>query len=348
MILKNIALFVPLGYYLVSSFSVSSVTAASRKKAICATIMTGAVISLVVEAAQYFSGRGVFDLNDLLNNVIGMILGVFLFLSLDRVWNGRLWLETIVSALLICVGVIGCFLIIRAVRKSNTYIDQFEFDIYDIRTDDTLTLSGCCKTWFIDTPPYKLFLKSEDGLISSLDTAIDDDSFTAVTETPSAGKYEILIEFQGYKRLDTQVFINGDHVEYVEGDVRGPEGIDLSDAVLKAYTQAYDTFVYQRGNSLIWLIGCELDNATSIIYQLRTNEPGNLPENRIYYGFDNRGFKPGSKNEKTSREKYRIFEAPIPEEYNITAVLVGFSVDKRVTWSDSFRIVRNEMPCAKD
>ena len=92
MILKNIALFVPLGYYLVSSFSLSPVNVVSRKKVVCVSIMTGAAISLVVETAQYFSGRGIFDINDLLNNVVGTIVGVFLFLSIDRVWNGRKWL----------------------------------------------------------------------------------------------------------------------------------------------------------------------------------------------------------------------------------------------------------------
>ena len=92
MILKNIALFVPLGYYLVSSFSLSPVNVVSRKKVVCVSLMTGAAISLVVETAQYFSGQGIFDINDLLNNVVGTIVGVFLFLSIDRVGNGRKWL----------------------------------------------------------------------------------------------------------------------------------------------------------------------------------------------------------------------------------------------------------------
>ena len=342
MIIKNIALFVPLGYFMISSFPSSAIAGLNRKRVICVSAIIGATIPLFVETAQYYTGRGIFDTADLLNNVIGTITGIFLFLFIDRIWNGRALPKAIVSILLICAGFAGCFLITEEVRSSNTFIDQFDFAVYDVKMDDALTFSGFCKTWYIETPPYRLYFKSEDGTIFSLDTNIENDTFTCLTEKPIVGKCEILIEFQGFKRLSTLTYINGDHVEYVEGEIQEPKGIDLSGAILKAYIPTYDTFVYQRGNCLVWLIGCELNDDTRIIYQLRTNEPEKLPIKRVQYGFDNRGFKPGGKNEKGTLEHYRIFEASLPEEYNITAVTVGFGLGKRVLWSKRFRVVHSE------
>lgn len=96
----------------------------------------------------------------------------------------------------------------------------------------------------------------------------------------------------------------------------------------------------QDGERLLWLIGTEVDKSTEVIYHIHTDEPEKLPGKRAQYGFDNRGFRVGpekAENELESIGHYRVFEKEIPEEYNVTAVVVGFNTDGIVTWTDSFR-----------
>ena len=82
----------------------------------------------------------------------------------------------------------------------------------------------------------------------------------------------------------------------------------LAETVLRAYSAEYDAYVFQKGDMLIWLIGYEIEPTTEIIYHIRTDEPEKLPENRIQYGFDNRGFRSESENELESMVKYRVYE----------------------------------------
>lgn len=101
------------------------------------------------------------------------------------------------------------------------------------------------------------------------------------------------------------------------------------------------SLVYQDGDRLLWLIGTDIDKNTEVIFHIHTNEPEKLPERRVQYGFDNRGFRVGAEradNEMTSIDHYRVFEKEIPEEYHVTAIVVGFNTDGTVTWNDSFRI----------
>ena len=99
--------------------------------------------------------------------------------------------------------------------------------------------------------------------------------------------------------------------------------------------------VYQDGERLLWLIGKEIDKNTEVIYHIHTDEPEKLPEKRIQYGFDNRGFRvcaEQAENEFEGIEHYRVFEKEIPGNYHVTAIVVGFNTDGTITWTDSFRL----------
>ena len=110
---------------------------------------------------------------------------------------------------------------------------------------------------------------------------------------------------------------------------------------------------------LYWICLCELGHIiklistkrsgsswkTEIIFHLHTNEPQNLPAHRKKYGFDNRGFRAGAKNEITKRMrcgKYRVFVRDIPEEYNVTAVTVGFNTGGIIQWTRCFRLAKQK------
>ena len=63
----NIILFFPFGFL----WDVIR----KNKSNIWEIVLIGTVLSLSVEIMQYFSTRGVFDIEDLITNVIGMIIG---------------------------------------------------------------------------------------------------------------------------------------------------------------------------------------------------------------------------------------------------------------------------------
>lgn len=71
-IILNILLFVPLGYMLPCIFR-------KLQKALCVVVLIGFVCSLLTETIQLVTHLGWFDLDDLLNNTIGCIVGVVLF-----------------------------------------------------------------------------------------------------------------------------------------------------------------------------------------------------------------------------------------------------------------------------
>lgn len=76
-IILNILLFVPFGYMLPCLFK-------KLQKALWAVVLTGFVCSLLTETIQLVTHLGWFDLDDLLNNTMGCILGVILYRSFLR------------------------------------------------------------------------------------------------------------------------------------------------------------------------------------------------------------------------------------------------------------------------
>ncbi len=144
--------------------------------------------------------------------------------------------------------------------------------------------------------------------------------------------------------MPTGVWVNKNaKIEYTLENAIIPSGVPES-AVLKAYVPAYDTYVFENMGSILWLIGWDkLDKNTEIIYHLHTNEQNELPEHRIQYGFDNKGFntETGSRivlgTEEDSIRNYQVFEKEIPTGYNVTVILVGFNTEGTVTWNRSFR-----------
>lgn len=71
-IILNIMLFVPFGYMLPCLFK-------KLQKALWKVVLTGFFCSLITETIQFVTHLGWFDLDDLLNNTIGCILGVILY-----------------------------------------------------------------------------------------------------------------------------------------------------------------------------------------------------------------------------------------------------------------------------
>ena len=284
---------------------------------------------------QFFTYRGMLDVDDLISNVCGAAVGLLIYKTVGRFSRDDVWKKRGI-VMMLSAALIGCAMAAVPAAHSNisTQITkQFWFSISSVAVDDNVDIEGRCFLYDRVTPDYTIFVGGTPAT-----TVVDREKFRAKVEV--SGKSEIQVKFRGFPVMPTGIWINEDRIEYVAGEVPVIKGLPEM-AVLKAWNEEYDTLVYLDGERLLWLIGSEIDKKTEIIYHIYTDEPEKLPEKRVQYEFDNRGFSIDS--EKSDKEfdyieHYRVFEQEIPKEYNVTAIVVGFNTDGTITWDDSFRI----------
>ena len=70
-IVENILLFIPYGFCLAWRFG-------SRKRGL-RNLLLGLITTLLVECTQLFTGRGIFQIDDILTNLLGCIIGLIMF-----------------------------------------------------------------------------------------------------------------------------------------------------------------------------------------------------------------------------------------------------------------------------
>lgn len=203
-----------------------------------------------------------------------------------------------------------------------------------VELGDGIEFTGRCSSNGAWTPKYNFILRNSAGIEYAVNTNVEGGNYTAKSDAP-CGKYEVLVHFHSFPVISTGTYLNGKKVEFVAGEFAEPDG---AVGILKAYSQEYDTYIYQDGDRLVWYIGYDIEPATEIIYHIYTNDGSLLPSDRIQYGFDNRGFRPTGNNELAGVDGYRVFEKEIPTEYPITSITVGFNPGSGVTWSKSFRL----------
>ena len=319
--LLNVALFVPMGYFLSNLFR--------GKRLVPLIISVGA--SVCVELIQYVTCRGTTDVNDLITNTLGAVLGIGLFC----VFGNRKLLCFLLLASEAAGGVIAVAFT-DAYSTDAKMLTQFYFTISSVqRLGGSVQLEGECFLYHQATPDYQLLLTDEAGSYEA-ETAVQGNTFVASAEAENDREYEVKIRFWGRAPITTGIWLTGTSIKYVPGSP-APEGVKV-DGVLKAYNEKYDTYVYQNGDCLTWLVGWDINGDTEIIYHIHTDETDKLPENRVKYGYDNRSFRVGTKKERKMMGKYRVFSDIIPTKYHATAAIVGYKTDGRITWLDGFRV----------
>ena len=245
---------------------------------------------------------------------------------------------------MIAAGLLGCIAVAVPAAKNNIstrVTQQFDFTVDSVyANDENVNLMGTCYTYKRATPSYKLFVGD-----AKASATVEGNKYQTVVERIKE-KVEVLIKFKGYRLMPTGTYLRpteeGISIEYIAGDVDKPTGVPEG-VVLKAYNEDYDVLIYQDGDQLLWLIGDSgIDRNTEIIYHIYTDELEKLPENRSRFTFDNRGFRVSvdqmAANELDGIGHYRVFQKDIPEEYHITAVVVGYNTDGVVLWTDCFRV----------
>jgi len=345
-ILLNIALFVPLGYFLLGVLRTWNI-----KRAGLWAVLISFGISASIETIQYVDGLGLGETDDVFNNVLGAVLGVGIYKLCESVLDAgnREWYKTWIAAAFLVLGVIGCNMVNPVPLRTVQVLSQLDFAIDNLSLQgNRLMLQGICRAYGKETPAYQILLRGvSSGRIYKADTVSDGDRFQAMVHAVPDEKAEVLVKFKIYSPWQTSVYINKDRLEYVRGNVKEPEtvGTDLEwlvrAGILKVYEPLYDAYVYQFDNKLYWLIGTPLDKKVTVLCYVYTNEPDKLPEKMKKHKLEILNFRAGDKNEITGTircGKYRLFERAIPKDYNITAVRTGFYANKKVTWERYFRV----------
>lgn len=327
-ILLNIALFVSLGWFLASM---------GKQRRLTIPLLLSIFFSITIELIQYYTGRGTADIDDVISNTLGGAVGAGLYYICSTLTSNT-WkriITPVISVALLIAGCIGAYETYCSPHL-NSRLREYDFVIEEVFwNEDNLTISGRCSVYDGETPAYQLILS--DRQTHQLNTVIDGGHFTATGEAEGGKKYELLIHFTGHETMSTGTWIYGADVEFAAGEL--PAVDDVPDgAVLKAYDETTDTLIYQDGNRILWLIGTEIEPTTEIIYHIHTDEKQKLPENRIKYGFDNRGFRLGTEKELEPIGKYRVFEKEIPSEYHVAEVIVGFNTGGKLIWEQNFRV----------
>ena len=328
----NIILFVPFGYLLGKEMG-------SRK----AALATCLAVTVAIELIQYFSYYGYLDVDDIISNSIGGVIGYALYH-----WLGGKLEKFPIPVIALAAGVIGCVIV-----SGNTYAyeTQFDFQIQNVAFDEKqLAFEGICDVYKRKGLNYTIQLKSETGNYITK-TEKEGVNFSAVAELNGNDIYEVEVVFDGYRPISTKIWINNGNIEYVEPGTPEPNvirtdlGFIVKEGILKGYNPNYDFYIYQLGDRFYWLIGESFD--ASIIYQIYTDEPDMLPEERQKYGFENKGFRIGSEKDLTETMncgKYRVFSDIIPRQYHISAVLIGMNKERAILWKDCFRITIDTAP----
>ena len=328
-IFLNVALFIPLGW----------IVAALTKRKSNISFVLPIIFSIVIELIQYYSCRGIADIDDVISNGLGGAIGIGLHRLCSRTNRVR-WKQVLMhelSILFLIVGIIEVYATYQSPRLESR-LREYDFAIFDVQWENnSITISGTCRVYNKDTPRYLIVLSDDNGNKTKLVTEINDNSFIATGDVKSSTKYTVLIKFTGHETMITGTYIRNNDVEYISGRLPEISGTPKS-AVLKAFDQKTDTLIYQDGDRLLWLIGSNVGSTTEIIYHIYTDEPEGLPEKRVKNGFDNRGFRIESGRELEPIGHYRVFVKEIPSEYHVAEVVVGFNSGGRLIWEHNFRV----------
>ena len=114
LIIFNMFMFVPLGFLLPVIHP--------KMKSFWRVFILSIVFTLCVEIFQYISGKGIFELDDLLHNTIGSLAGYFIVMAIvTSIEKRKLKLAPIVKALAIPLSFVFLFGIANAVYSAQEY-----------------------------------------------------------------------------------------------------------------------------------------------------------------------------------------------------------------------------------
>lgn len=359
-IIGNICLFIPIGF-LGSSCS-------KQNKTIYVVIF-GICLTVFIEVCQYLTMRGLFEYDDIIDNTIGTLIGVYAYKVVYR-YNQRyadyiafvLGLSSILSATVMCISTKKE----NVDSSSRNYCFQIESVIYE---NGQLEINGFA-IWFdrkvnrmqmaletIDSHE-KIPLDVEYGLVRAdveeYFSCEYDYSKTGFKATGFIGdrkdELQVLISLDWPKLVSTGVYIKEGDVYFSPLSLFLPPQADspqlsmiIKNGILRDYIPQIKCWIYQDRNRLYWIF--EKDSPViqkpdaTIQFQLWTTRVDKLPEYRLKNGWDwdERSGLFVDYEIKDLSDNYRVMSRSLPEEYPIKAILTGDFENDEWIWKSFFR-----------
>ena len=364
-ILGNIAMFVPLGFF------ISSI-AEKPKKAVLPVFASALLLSASIEAIQLMNMRGVCEWDDVFNNVSGAAAGWAAYAVLVRLAGGKGKAAAVFSVSLLIMAVCGAVYILKEDETANRqerYSQYFCFQIEEAENDgETLALTGFAFRCALKTANMRLILQStETGRQIKCETLYgiprDDvdryfsggrdysgSGFRAFAKTGPDEEYEVLIQWPWTFPMHTGVFITGADIHYAPGAAFIPpeaEGTDLEEIVrngcLRLYRPDWHCFVYQYRGELYWIAGPDFffedDGTTYVQYHAWTTQAEKLPgkEGETGLSSENLGAYFESHELTGNFGAYRVLKRPMPAAYPVVSIVTGYHKNGAWIWKNDFR-----------
>ena len=367
-ILNNIAMFMPFGFLL------NEVFYQNNKKVNCWFIIfiLSVFFSMFIEILQIIFVRGLAELDDILNNTLGSILGICFYELLRLLIKGRRFM-VICTAVEVFFALICCFIFIIGKERvpyntdnsSNAFCFQIEKAVID---ENKLYLNGFAFEYDrTPTTPKIMLRKTSSGELTpftvkygSTRTDINDYFFSEFDYTnvgfEASGniiaddEYEIMVRWPWSITVSSGVFVTGENIHYVS-HVASPTGgaftePELSEkfvlnGTLLLYRPDFHLWIYQYKNALYWIADKEFqfedNNETYIQLMLETTQVDKLPIYRQIYRNDNIGGFFEEYELTGDFGNYRVMKRDLPTEYSITSVMTGYYKNKTWIWKNYFR-----------
>jgi hypothetical protein len=201
--LLNIALFIPLGYFLASIFE-------NTQHPRVWPIITALATSAGIELTQFLTYRGMLDVDDLISNCCGAAVGLLIYKSVEKLsrdGRGR-QSEKWMPAVLIAASFIGCIMVAVPAAKSSIDVKvtkEFQFSVSSVTADKgKIEIEGECFLYDRATPAYTLIIGGSEA-----STTLENKKFRASVDQP-VEKAEVEIRYKGYPAMPTGGWINGE------------------------------------------------------------------------------------------------------------------------------------------
>lgn len=312
--------------------------------------MLSLLLSFLIEVGQLISYRGLFEFDDIIDNTIGSVLGIIVFIAIQ---NYKIHLTAgVLSALALSIF---CLFQPQFVDSSSrNYCFQVDSDLsgFFIRFNSAgdskynLLLKSTTTEEFIklDTTTGITRPDVDKYFSCNLDFSLSGFQINSILQQE---EYEFIIQLNPIVLLRTEVFISESQgVHFIPEKQNNPLKLKADftkDGFLLVYNSDNHCWVYQYEGSLYWIADQDFyfedDGSTYIQYQLWTTQPDKLPQRRIENGWDWDNIGGNFEDYEIHGDfgDYRVMKREIPTDYSITSIETGYYKEGKWRWREFFR-----------
>ena len=111
-VILNVLVFVPLGIYAGILFN---------RWIIGKKILLFFLVSLIIEGCQFISGLGLADITDIIDNTLGGIIGLMIYIGIEKVFNDSFKAQKFIN-ILATLGTLFMILFLFLLKTNNLWL----------------------------------------------------------------------------------------------------------------------------------------------------------------------------------------------------------------------------------